>query len=443
MKLLIYGATETGYMIARRLFQEHNVSLMDNLKTLPDKFNNLDISLINGSAADVVALHQAGIDKMDLFIACQPLDEANIVACWTVKKIIDIEVICFVHTRELYDNLTASTANPGRHDIDTVIWPQQLLSQDIFRIILVPEALDVEYFAGGRVKLFEYRIKGNSKLINTRVKDAAFPVGVLIVGITRDHELFIPDGATTILYDDKVIFMGTGPALGTLAANIFHTGNRMRTAVLIGGGSVGFLLAGQLEQAGIRVKLIEQDSKRCDFLTDHLSHTLILHGNGTDLDLLEEELVGQADVVVSVTNNDEKNLLCSLLVKELGCGRIITRAENAHSVRIFEKVGIDVVVSPRASALTELLNRIQARNVNVLALVEDGQGEVLRLTLPDDFPETKVMDLHFGAKAVIGIVQRGRRILIPHGGTVLRAGDWLKVFTMARDADQIKGMFSR
>ena len=274
--------------------------------------------------------------------------------------------------------------------------------------------------------------------------DCSFPKNVLIVGITRDHNLFIPNGSTVIKVEDKVIFMGTGSALDNLAVSIFPSSNNIKTAVLIGGGSVGFMLAGKLEQAGVRVKLIEHDKARCVFLADNLEKSLILHGDGTDLELLEGESVGDADVTVCITNNDEKNLLCSLLVKQLGSDRrIITRVSNARTAQLFERVGIDVVVSPRESALKELLNRVEARDqdVDILALVAGGQGEVLRLTLPENFPDTRVIDLKFEAQAIIGVVKRGRRLIIPYGETVIQASDQLKIFTMAEDAEAVKNLF--
>jgi trk system potassium uptake protein TrkA len=443
MDILIYGATEIGHMVATRLCQEHNVTLIDAVERLPEKFANLDIGFISGSGADVIALEQGNIEDLDLFIACSGLDEANIVACWTVKKIADLETICFVYSKELYGNLNSTDKYQSRYDIDVVIWPQYLLTQDIFRIISVPDAIDVEHFAEGQGKLFEYRIKENSSLINIKVMDCPFPPDVLIVGITRDNELFIPDGSTVILYDDKVIFIGTGAALDLLSATVFQQGNSIQTAVVIGGGNVGFLLATKLEQAGIRVKLIEQDKERCLFLADHLKKSLILHGNGTDLELLEGELIGQTDVAVTVTNNDEKNLLCSLLIKQLGCERIITRVENTRNINLFERVGVDVVVSPRESALTELLNRVQTHNVNILALVEGGQGELLQIAMPDDFVETRVMDIRFEVSGIIGIVRRGRRIIIPNGMTLIQPGDVLKIFTMAEDAEIIKQYFTQ
>ena len=444
MNILLYGATELGYLLAERFYQEHSITLIDDLKRMPDRFNNLDLSFVSGSGADIDALEQANVVECEMFIACSELDEANIVACWTVKKIVDIETICFIRTMELYRNLSSPKQDRylTRYDIDTIIWPEQLLTQDIFRIISVPDAIDVEYFAEGRAKLFEYRIKEDSALCNVRLMDYSFPKGVLIVGITRDHQLFIPSGATVIEEGDKVIFMGTNSALDTLSATIFQSGNVIRNAVLIGGGSVGYMLAQKLEQTGVKVKLIEHDHSRCEFLADNLKKSLILKGDGTDLELLEEESVDNADVVVCITDNDEKNLLCSLLVKQLNpTKRIITRVNNVKTGQLFEKVGIDATVSTRESALKELLNRVQARNVDILALVEWGQGELLRLRVPESFPDTKINDLEFKAQAVIGIIKRGRSLLIPNGNSVIRAGDQLKIFTMAKDAEIVKTLF--
>jgi trk system potassium uptake protein TrkA len=445
MNILIYGATETGYMVASQLYRKHNITLVDDLDRLPEKFNNLDISFVAGSGADVLVLEQANTDQADLFIACSLIDEANIVACWTAKKITEVETICFVRRMELYRNLASLSQNryQTRYDIDTIIWPEQLLTQDIFRIIMVPDAIDVEYFVRGKAKLFEYRIKENSIIRGVRIMDCSFPQNVLIVGITRNHHLFIPNGSTTIETDDKVIFMGTGPALDSLAAQFFQNVNTIKTAAVIGGGSVGFMLAEKLELAGIRVKLIEHDRARCTYLADNLKDCLILQGDGTDLELLEGESIGDSDVTVCVTNNDEKNLLCSLLVKQLGCERIITRVGNVRNSTLFERVGIDVVVSPRDSALKELLNRLQAKDINILALVEGGQGEVLRLTLPDGFAETLVRDFKLPARAIIGVVKRGHNVIFPHGDTLLLAGDQLIIFTMAKDAEAIKAAFAR
>lgn len=444
MKILIYGTSDIGYMVALQLSKDHDITVLDQQDKIPERFGSLDVSFVSGSGADVNALEQAQVAKTDLFIACSGTDEANIVACWTTKRIADVETICFVRTFQLYNNLISYRNGQYRapYDIDTVIWPEQLLTDDIFRIVSVPEAIDVEYFLQGRAKLFEYRIKGDSPILNKRIMDCNFPENSLIVGVTRENYLFIPHGSTVIKLDDKVIFMGTGTALDILASRFFQSHNKIRNVVLIGGGSVGFMLAEKLEQAGIRVTIIEPDKDRCLFLANNLKKALVLNGDGTDFELLESASISTADAIICITNNDEKNLLCSLLVKQLSKGRVITRVSSNQTALLFERAGVDVVVSPRQSALRKLMNRVQTHDVDILALIESGQGEVLRVTLPESFSNKRIVDLTFSASAIIGAIQRGRHIIIPRGDTILQSRDLLIVFTMASDAEAIKKMFA-
>lgn len=443
MNILIYGATPIGKMVATELFRDHDITMMDEPAHLPDSFGHLDIRYIAGNGTDIDALQEAGPDKIELFIACSDLDEANIVACWTIKKIADIETICFIRREDLFNSISSSsnTAYHTRYDIDTIIWPEQLLTQDIFRILSVPEAYEVEYFAEGRVRLLEYKITSDSPLCGTRIVDYTFPPHVLAVGVTRKNELFIADGQTTILENDKVALMGTTAGLDSLAAGLFEQSNPIKTVTVIGGGSVGFMLAKNLERSRIRVKIIERKGARCQYLADTLHKSLILEGDGTDLELLENEAVAESDVTVCVTDNDEKNLLCGLLAKQLGSRRIITRVGNIRNAELFERVGIDVVVSPHDSALKELLNRLQKTDVNILARIERGQGEILQITIPQSFTEKKLMEIKMPAKALVVVIQRGRKIRIPNGKSSIRAGDKLKIFVMTKDAEAIKTFY--
>lgn len=445
MYIIMYGATDLGYMIASRLYLDHDITIIDDQNRLPDKFTGLDLSYVSGSGADIGVLENARAQKAELFIACTDLDEANVVACWTVKKMAATKTVCFVGRSEIYTTLTAPLQNQYQtpYDIDTVIWPEQLLTQDIFRTIMVRDAIDVEYFAEGRVKLFEYKIRDNSPLGNTRIMDYPFPDNVLVVGITKNGTLSIPNGKVKMEVDDKVIFMGTGAAIDQLAATIFHDTSRIRTATVIGGGNVGYYLAQKMEDAKIKVKILEHDKQRCDFLASNLSRSLVLHGDGTDIELLEEEAVGTNDVVVCVTNNDEKNLLCSLLAKQLGAHRIITRAENFRNAQLFDRVGIDVVVSPRESAMAELLNLLASKDVNILSIVGAGKAEILRIVVSEHFPPTCVKDLKLPADAVIGVIKRGKEIIIPDGNTLVYAEDLLKIFTLVKNTEKLKKVFER
>ncbi|HBG19044.1 MAG TPA: Trk system potassium transporter TrkA [Desulfobulbaceae bacterium] len=443
MDIIIYGTTEFSYLVAARLHQQHNITILHDGGELSERFNNLDVSIVEGSGSDISVLDNIEARKADLFIACSVLDEANIVACWTVKKIADTETICFISKASLYKNFSSITHNhyQTRYDIDSIIWPEQLLTQDIFRIISVPEALDVEYLAGGKAKLFEYRIKAESTIVDKPIKDCNFPANVLIPGITREGKLFVPSGSTTIRLNDKVFFIGSGAALDVLAADFFKHDRKVKSVSIIGGGAVGFMLAEKLERTGIKVKIIEHNTQRCAFLADSLKKALVLQGNGTDLELLESESIAAADVCVCTTDNDEKNLLCSLLIKQMGTKRIITRVGNIQNYGLFEHVGIDVVVSPKASALTEVLNRVQTHSVDVVALLEGGKGEVLRLTLPKTFKEMRIKELDMPFNAIIGVIVRGYKVIIPNGESLLLPQDRLQIFAMKEDSEAIKNFF--
>ena len=204
------------------------------------------------------------------------------------------------------------------------------------------------------------------------VKDCGFTRDTIIVGIKRDDLLFIPNGLTEINENDKLIFMGTSHSLDILAGTFFHEKEQVKSVAVIGGGNVGYMLAKSLEDMKIKTKIIEKDYDRCEFLAQELHKTLVINGDGTNLKILDEEEIGSSDVVISVTNNDEKNLLCSLLVKQLGVKRVISRVSKVLNVPLFEKVGIDIAVSPKTSAINEVRNDLDENDVDILATVEQG-----------------------------------------------------------------------
>ena len=433
MKIIIFGASEMAALIAKELHAVHDITVIDTLEELPEEFNKLDISYVSGSGISSKTLETAGIKKTNVFIACTRFDESNIVSSWTAKKINSaIESVCFVKQSNNYSEF----------GIDHVIWPEELLVQEVFRIILVPEAIDVEIFAGGKARLLEYRIKEDSLILNKKIKDCFFPEDSIIVGITRDCKLFIPDGNTEFTINDKVIFMGSETGLNNLAVEFFEKKNKnIRSTTIIGGGNVGYLLALNLEKVGIKTKIIEISPERGDFLSDNLKKTLVIQGDGTDLELLESEDIDDCEVLVSVTDNDEKNLLCSLLAKQLGVKRVITRVSKARNINLFEKVGIDIAVSPKEAALKEIRDKLLEKDVSILALVEKGQGEVIEIMMPENFEDIKIMDINIPVKAIIGAIKRANKILIPKGNTYIRANDCLMIFTTTESAIKVKEFF--
>ena len=443
MKIIIFGANEIGSMIASELYTDNDITVIDEEKNKVDAFNKLDVGFIGGNASSIDVLRQAGIKDADVFIACNDSDELNIVACLTAKRLSNVKTLCFVRKEEYKSSLgiAKDAEYNGDFYIDNVIWPEELLTQEIFRIITVAKALDVENFASGRARLLEYKLGENSPLINKMLKNCEFPKDTLIVGITRGGELFVPNGNTTLEADDKVIFMGLSHSLDILAGKFFHEKEFVKNVTIIGGGNVGLKLAKILESLKLKIKIIEKDEERCQFLSQELDNVLVINGDGTDLELLNEEDVSASDVVVSVTNNDEKNLLCSILAKHLGASRVISRVSKNTNAALFEQVGIDIAISSKTASLNEIKNSVRETNIGILATVEQGQGEVLEIELPENYETKKIMEMKLPAKAIVGIIRRRNRIIIPNGITQIMGGDTLIIFTTSENAPVIRKFF--
>ncbi len=443
MKIVIYGATDIGCLLATEFFEDHDITVIDKEENRTEEFDKLDISFVQGNITNNKVLKSADILNADVFIACTASDEANIVACLSVKKVSGIRTICFVSKEEYRNTMTDDNTNSCLSNlfIDFIIWPEELLTQELFRIVTVAHALDVENFADGKARLLEYKVRPNSQIVGKMVKDCGFTKDTIIVGIKRDNLLFIPNGLTEINEDDKLIFMGTSHSLDILAGTFFHEKEQVKSVAIIGGGNVGYMLAKSLEDMKIKTKIIEKNYERCEFLSQELKSTLVINADGTNLKLLDEEEIGSSDVAIAVTNNDERNLLCSLLAKQLGVKRVIARVSKVLNIPLFEKVGIDIAVSPKTSAINEVRNDIDETNVDILATVEQGEAEVLEIPVLSEFDGKLIKDLRFPAPAIVGIIQRRTNVIIPKGDTKLKHHDILIIFTKADSAEKVKEYF--
>ena len=441
MRIVIYGANEMASAIAAELFEDHDVIIIDPCQKKLDTFARLDIGLVCADALNINILKDADIESTDAFIALTDDDEINIIACLMAKQISDAQTICFVSKKESMESINSlkdEYKNSYAQNIDNVIWPQRLLAQEIFKIIAVPNAVDVENFAHGRARLLEYRIKEDSEILNKKLKDCYFNSEVLVVGIVRNDELFIPNGNSEFLLNDKAVLMGTPIGLDIAASELFESKGSVKKIAIIGGGSVGFELAGALEKTAMNLKLIENNYERCEMLSQNLKKTLILNESGTSLELLEQEEIGRTDVVIAITNNDEKNLLCSLLSKQLGAKKVITRVSQGTTANLFEKVGVDVAISQREACVNEIKNRIIDSREGIIATVERGQGEILEIQLNKNFVSKTIAEIKMPTPSVIAIIRRGSKVIIPKGQTTVQAGDILLIFTKTDDVIKVK-----
>lgn len=443
MKIIIYGANEVGSLIAAEFYEDHDITVIDPDPKALEGFSRLDIAYMQGDGGSVSVLKEAGIGDCDVFIACTNTDEANIVACIMAKHLLVPKVACFVSRKESLESLKEVKNDVSCESLlhfDAIVWPEKLLQREIFRIITVPDAIDVEDFLYCKARLLEYRIKEDFALLKKPLKDCDFPEDVLVVGIVRDEELFIPHGEAEFKLNDKAIFMGTPDGLNLIVEKFFARG-ALRNVTIIGGGSVGYELGKSFERAHIKTKIIENNYERSKFLSENIKHSLILHADGTNLDLLRQENIEESSVVICVTDNDEKNLLCSLLLKQLCAKRVIARVSRPEAASLFEKVGVDIAISPKEAAIHEIRKTLIEPHEGILATVERGLGEIVQINVPKNYTARKLLELRLPKKALVAIIQRNNKVIIPKGQTLIMAQDSLIVFTMSENVQAIKDYF--
>ncbi len=442
MRIVIVGGGEVGYGLAHALAARHEVSVIDHAEEVADRFEKLDVDVRIGGGTSAEVLTAAGIARTELFIAATGLDEVNIVACGMANQLGSPQTICFV-SRE--DFLQVSGAHGIElFGINRIVWPEAQLAEDMERVVATPGAIDAEEFAGGAVRLLEYRLDPGSPLVNKPLAALQFPPGSLIVAVRRGDEFFIPRGDTLLMVGDKVVVMGTTDEMLEVQRRITPAGaSASQTVTIIGGGDVGLRLAQRLDRRrNIQLRIIERDQERGEMIAGQLKRALVLKGDGTDLALLESEDIGRSDVLVSVIDNDEKNLLASLLGRQLGARRIITRVSRPDNRRLFERVGVDVALSARGAAIASVLHQIEGGQASLLAVLEEGEGRILEFEVPPTFVGKALRDLPSPRDSIVGAILRGSRAIVPRGTDRFQAGDHLLVFSTRGAADEVRAFFS-
>ena len=440
MRIVIAGGGGIGLQFARKLSADYDIVVIEDDPEAARPFEALDVQVARGKPTHIETLRGIGLCADDKFVACSDSDERNIIACMAAKRLGGARTFCFVSKEEYYESFRGKTEDDV-FDIDEVIWPQLMLADEIARIVLVPEALDVEVFAGGRILLMEYRISEDSSLVGKHLREIKLPKRVLAVALICDGQLSIPRGDTLFDPGDKVIFMGKRRPLTSFARSVFQQGKTgVSEVTVIGGGTVGVTLAKRLEQGGVRLKLIELDQERSEAIAGELD-CIVLQGDGSDLALLREENIADSDVLVSVTSDDEKNLLGSLLAKQMGIPKIITRVNNPTNIRLFEEVGIDVALNALITAVNAVETMLRGTSAQLLATLEQGKAEVLEIVVPDDYPVTQIRNLPPVPGAIIGAVVRGWRTIVPHGDDYVNPGDHLLVVSTEDAKEAVEHYF--
>ncbi len=430
MHIIIIGGGDIGYPLAKALSAQHDVFLVDRDPLRAHRFSHLDVEFVGGSGTSPDVLRNAGVEKCDLLIAATRLDEVNIVACSLGSGLGAKRTVCFVTKADLLEQRSGNDSLQRNFGIDEIIWPEAQLAAGIERIIMAPGAVDAELFAGGRIELLEFRLDADSPFVGREVASLALPAGVVIIALKHEHSTSIPSGQTVLEAGDKVVLMGTRDGMTDLRPIIAPASrdSDRQMVTIIGGGDVGFRLAQSLDRVdGIRLVVIERERERGELLAAALRNALILRGDGTDLELLESEEIGRSDVLVSVIDNDERNLLASLLGHQLGVRKVITRVSKPSNHHLFERVGIDVALSARGAAVTSVIHGIDGGRASLLAVLEEGQARVVELAVPGGFQSTAVRDLGLPKDSIIGSVLRDGAVIVPRGDDRVQGGDRLLV----------------
>jgi len=431
MRIVLVSSGQVARQFADDLSREDDVTVVHSGEEGRSELEKLDVELLEGEGNDPEKLKRAGGHEADYVIACTRSDEMNILACLTARQLGEATTICFVGKEEYVRTFSSEdgglVSGAPKLGIDHLIWPARMLADKIEKILAVPGATDVGQFAQGRILLLEYRLNEGVPFVDRPLAEIrTLPPGVLMVGVTRGEEWFVPRGQSVLLTGDRVLFMGRSEAMHHLAAWFTdHLGDEgSGDVVIIGGGTVGTRLAHSLERnPRSRIKIIERDAERCAEIAHTLARALVLNGDGCDLELLESERVRYARALVAVTDSDEKNLLASLLGRHLGIPKVVTRVTKAANLRVFERVGIDVPLNARAAATEAILHMIRHREVDLLATIGEGHGEVLEITLPEAFTPIPLKELAMPQDSIVAAVVRRKEALVPGGATLIGPGD--------------------
>ncbi|MCK4937298.1 MAG: Trk system potassium transporter TrkA, partial [Methanosarcinales archaeon] len=416
MHIIIIGAGDVGYHLAKALYRDHEVVIIEKDDNAIEQVMGLDVQVIQGNGANVKILKQAGVEKSDLVVAVTSHDELNIVASLAAKLITQnrTKTIAMVSNPDYINEPVTMREQVG---MNIMICPELSLAYGMYQILSVPSAVDVQDFVGGLVKMIEFKVKDGNVLVGKALKEVIFPQCSMISAIFRDNDVIIPGGNDVIYSGDRVVIIGKEEAIQDIR-KWFEVSNQRKKLLVVGGGTVGFYLIELLHKSDFSITLVEKDLKRCEMIAESLPNVMVINGDGTDMKILDEVNVPGMDAVVSVTNNDEKNLLCSLLARQLGAIKVMARVDRTEYTQLFEMVGIDVAMSSREATINEVLKTTLLKvGIQSITTLEGEKAEILELIARKGSRILKkpLKSIKFPKGAIISTVVQGSEIIVPDG----------------------------
>ncbi len=448
MKVIICGAGQVGWQIARHLSGENNdVTVVDNNPELVRRATDtLDVQGISGFASYPDVLERAGAKDADMIIAATYSDEVNMVTCQVAHSVFAIQRKIARLRAQSY--LTAIYSDLYRRDhlpIDVVISPEKEVAEAALRRLSAPAAFDTESFMEGKAQLLGITINADCPVINTPLRqltDLFSTLRALVVGVRRDGMLFVPSAGDQLFPGDEC-YLFTETRDVNRALEIFGKEQaKQERVVIIGGGNVGLAVARALETRldRVRVKVIEKDRAIAEAAADGLDRTIVLNGDGLNSALLDEANISAADAVLAVTDDDKTNLLASVRAKEMGCTMSIALVNDPTLVPLMGPLDIDAYINPRATTVSSILRHIRHGRVRSVYSIGDAEAEVIEAQVLGTSPMSgnQIKDIAFPEGTLVCAVMKNGVVVKPTGSTRIEEGDVVAIFAKSYDVPEIE-----
>lgn len=436
MKIIILGAGQVGGTLAANLASEHNdITVVDtNAERLHDLQDRFDIRTVQGMASHPSVLRDAGADDADMLIAVTNSDEINMVACQvayslhrTPTKIARVRSASYLNRNGLF--------GPDAFPIDVIISPEQVVTHHITRLIEHPGALQVMDFADGKAQLVAVRAYGDGPLVGRELRflrQHMPSIDTRVAAIFRRDRPIIPEGTTVIEADDEVFFIAARNHIRAVMSELRGMEHNYKRITIAGGGNIGERLCDALENR-YQVKIIERNPGRCALLAEKLNKTVVIRGNASDQDLLLEESIEDTDIFLAVTNDDEANIMSSMLAKRLGARKVMTLINNPAYVDLVQGGDIDVAISPQQATIGSLLTHVRRGDVANVHSLRRGAAEAIEAIAHGDEKSSKVVgraigDIDLPEGTTIGAIVRNNEVLIAHDDILVRSEDHVILF---------------
>ncbi|QJB57798.1 Trk system potassium transporter TrkA [Pseudodesulfovibrio sp. zrk46] len=446
MRIIIIGAGEVGYHVAQRLAVENKevVVIDKSSEALRKLAEASDVQTIQGSGSSPEILEQAGISKADIFLAVTDSDEINLIACFFANMLAGPEVTKLARVRSgMYTSYKHLLMDEGA-GITKIINPDEEVVNSVLRLMSVPGAVEINEFAEGKIRLIGINLPDDSPVMGTKLlhlrEKIGDELGIVIAALVRDGELIIPSGLDEIKPGDVVYFVCDIRDQEEIVKRLGIDVEPVREVMIIGGGNIGYKLAKALDNKYYHTRLLENRQKRCEFLSERLDRPIVLMGDSTDQEILREENIQDMDMVISVTGDEETNILTCLLAKSLGAKRTVTRVNNFGYMPLIEPIGIDYVVCPRQSAINSLLHFIRRGKIISSVNIRGEEAEALEAVAHDGSPIVgkAVKDINFPRGCLILCFQRKDEVVIPRGDTVVEPEDRLIIISTRQNIPKVE-----